>query len=418
MMQSSIIPFVIEQHAEELATLWATRNGLAANGHLRLRHLARFDERIAAHEDGCVLGGAEALRVLIAQLATMSAGRVFGAAVAALDLNDRATIAQCLALIQASPEARGGMTSALGWVSAVRLTGIVKDLLTAPSTIQRSLGLAACRLHGVDPGSALPAALKDPGNDVRAEAVRAAGVLGQADLASYLSSLVDEDAACQFWSVWSAVMLGDRGRGLDTLMNVALSASQHRRRAFRLVCQAMSTTAAHEALRRLAVDSAQIRWLIEGSGIAGDPKYVPWLIGHMASEKTARLGGEAFCLITGLDLGESKLEGQRPENFESGPNDDPNDPNVDMDPDDGLPWPDPEKIETWWAANGSRFQAGTRCFMGALVTREHCIDVLKNGYQRQRILAAHYLCLLEPGTPLFNTSAPAWRQERLLAKMK
>ena len=54
---------------------------------------------------------------------------------------------------------------------------------------------------------------------------------------------------------------------------------------------------------------------------------------------------------------------------------------------------------------------------GRARTRAHCIDVLKNGYQRQRILAAHYLCLLDPGTPLFNTSAPAWRQQRLLAKM-
>jgi hypothetical protein len=51
------------------------------------------------------------------------------------------------------------------------------------------------------------------------------------------------------------------------------------------------------------------------------------------------------------------------------------------------------------------------------VTREHCIDALKNGYQPQRILAADYLCLLELGTPLFNSSAPAWRQQRLLAKM-
>ena len=88
-----------------------------------------------------------------------------------------------------------------------------------------------------------------------------------------------------------------------------------------------------------------------------------------------------------------------------------------MDPDDGLPWPDVQKIEAWWHANGTHFQKGTRYFMGQPVTREHCIDVLKNGYQRQRILAAHYLCLLEPGTPLFNTSAPAWRQQRLLAAM-
>jgi hypothetical protein len=47
--------------------------------------------------------------------------------------------------------------------------------------------------------------------------------------------------------------------------------------------------------------------------------------------------------------------------------------------------------------------------------REHCIDVLKNGYHRLRTLATHGFSLLEPGTPHFNTSAPAWRQRRLLA---
>jgi len=111
------------------------------------------------------------------------------------------------------------------------------------------------------------------------------------------------------------------------------------------------------------------------------------------------------------------LDRPAPENFESGPNDDPDDRNVDMDPDDGLPWPDVDKIEQWWASHAARFQNGTRYFMGAPVSRAHCLEVLTNGYQRQRILAAHYLCLLEPGTPLVNTSAPAWRQQRLLATM-
>jgi uncharacterized protein (TIGR02270 family) len=181
--------------------------------------------------------------------------------------------------------------------------------------------------------------------------------------------------------------------------------------------QALSPTAAHGSLRQLSKDPGQLHWLIQGSGIAGDPAYAAWLIGHMANEKTARLAGESFSLITGADLARLDLERKPPENFESGPNDDPDDPNVEMDPDDGLPWPDVQKIEKWWAANSGRFQKGQRYFMGAPVTREHCIDVLKNGYQRQRILAAHYLCLLEPGTPLFNTSAPAWRQQRLLATM-
>ena len=139
---------------------------------------------------------------------------------------------------------------------------------------------------------------------------------------------------------------------------------------------------------------------------------------HMTDDQVARVAGEAFSVITGSVLDRDGLDRPPPENFESGPNEDPDDPNVEMDPDDGLPWPDPDRIKDWWAKNGGRFQPGERYFMGAPVTREHCIDVLKNGYQRQRILAAHYLCLLDPGTPLFNTSAPAWRQQRLLAEMR
>jgi uncharacterized protein (TIGR02270 family) len=137
----------------------------------------------------------------------------------------------------------------------------------------------------------------------------------------------------------------------------------------------------------------------------------------MRDDATARIAGEAFTLITGTDFIWQDLDRPQPENIEPGPNDDPEDQDVAMDDDESLPWPDVDRIEAWWAANGNRFQKGTRYFMGAPVTREHCIHVLKTGYQRQRILAAHYLCLLEPGTPLFNTSAPAWRQQRLLAKM-
>lgn len=45
----------------------------------------------------------------------------------------------------------------------------------------------------------------------------------------------------------------------------------------------------------------------------------------------------------------------------------------------------------WLIQGSARFQRGQRYFMGAPVTREHCIDVLKNGYQRERILAALFV---------------------------
>jgi uncharacterized protein (TIGR02270 family) len=179
----------------------------------------------------------------------------------------------------------------------------------------------------------------------------------------------------------------------------------------------MSIHEGHAALQSLAKQAGEVRWLSEGCGIVGDPTYVSWLIGQMKNAATSRLAGEAFSLITGADLDRLQLFRPQPDDFEGGPTENPEDENVEMDPDEGLMWPDPERVQAWWDANKLRFQPGQRYFMGAPVTREHCIDVLKHGYQRQRILAAHYLCLLNPGTPLFNTSAPAWRQQKLLAQM-
>ena len=58
-----------------------------------------------------------------------------------------------------------------------------------------------------------------------------------------------------------------------------------------------------------------------------------------------------------------------------------------------------------------------RYFIGEPLNRENCLRVLKDGFQRQRIAAAIYLSLLNPGTPLFEWRAPAWRQQRLLSTM-
>jgi uncharacterized protein (TIGR02270 family) len=160
-----------------------------------------------------------------------------------------------------------------------------------------------------------------------------------------------------------------------------------------------------------------LQWTIAGSGIVGDPGYVDWLIDLMGNDDSARAAGEAFSLITGADFTAATLDRPRPESMETAPDDHTKQPNLDHGSDDGLPWPDQQKVKEWWTENRTRFAKGRRYFMGQPVTREHCTNVLKNGYQRQRILAAHYLCLLEPGTPLFNSSAPAWRQKRLLAAM-
>jgi len=416
--QNDIVGNVVDQHVDELVILWTTRRLLVRSSHAALRHLERFDERIAAHQDGCVVAGDHAVARLTASLAEPDAGELFAAGCVALATQQIEAFERCVLVAEAleDDERIGGLKSALGWADAANLTGVVRDMLAAPSPVRRQLGLAACRMHSVDPGSLLAVSLNDADHRVRAEASRIVAALGRRELVSTLSMVAS--AKSDFWLIWASVFLGDRNRALDELTRYALTPSANRSCALRLAMQAHTVRNSHSVLQRVASSTKEMRTLIEGSGVVGDPSYVPWLIGHMENDQTARLAGEAFSLLTGTDLALLDLERKPPENFESGPNDDPGDPNVHMDPDDGLPWPDPDLVKDWWSKNSSRFQPGTRYFMGAPVTHEHCVDVLKNGYQRQRILAAHYLCLLEPGTPLFNTSAPAWRQQRLLAGMK
>lgn len=415
---SPFIPGILQQHSEEAAFLRTLRKRLVSAPQATLEQLGDLDKRIAAHLDGLAAAGDLGHRYCETALESAGAGEVFAAAVRAIEDRERRRLNALFALAGAVVAAQPGLTSAFGWVAPGLLEGVVVGLLESDDPFTRTVGIAACVMHGVDPGLSAKRWLHDADLRVRARALRAAGELGRRELLSAcVAATNDEQIECRFWSAWSGVLLGDRSRALQALVDFSVSAGPCRDRALRLVLQATTTIAGHGVLQRLAREPDGRRWLIQGSGIVGDPAYVPWLIDQMANDQTARPAGEAFSLITGADLALLELERAAPENVEAEPNDNPDDPNVGMDPDESLPWPDGGSCAAWWSANGGPFQQGTRYFMGQPVNRAHCVRVLKQGYQRQRILAAHHLCLLEPGTPLFNTSAPAWRQQRLLAAM-
>jgi uncharacterized protein (TIGR02270 family) len=411
------IPLIIQQHAEESAHLRHVRSIQVSAPHVKLHHLRRLDDRLAAHLDGLAVAGEYGSNVCEAALESPGVGEVFATGVRAIEEKDSGRLDKLFALVTAVPQAQPGLISAFGWVSAQYLQGTCAELLASMEPFRRQAGISACVMHRVDPGIALTQSLAHEEPQLRARSLRAAGELGRLDLlATCGDALQDGDEACRFSAAWSAVLLGNRDKALEALKTFVLLPNAYRQPAL-LVLKLMAPSQANELLKVLAQDPANMRLLVQGVGIAGDPYYMPWLIKQMEDLKLARLAGESFSFITGLDLAYLDLERNAPDGVEFGPNDNPEDENVAMDEDDNLPWPDPAKIQAWWDANKSGFRKGERYFMGAPVSREHCIQVLKEGYQRQRIAAAQYLCLLEPGTQLFPTSAPAWRQQRWLAKM-
>jgi uncharacterized protein (TIGR02270 family) len=415
------IPVVVMQHVEEAAHLRHVRSVLVRAPHVRLLHLGRLDERIAAHLDGIAVAGDYGSVIAQQALQQPGTGEVFTAAIGAIETRDAGSLDQLLAIAEALPACRAALLSALGWVSPARLQGITKALLESASPWHREAGLATCAMHGVDPGPVLAEALNDPDPSLRARGLCVAGRAGRADLLNAcLARLADEDKPCAFEAARSALLLGDRTGSLRSLEALALESDSNAHSsiaALRLALKVVSPQHARSVLGAIAKEAGTGRTVIQGIAIAGDPQYVPWLIERMADPKLTRLASEAFSFITGLDLAQLDLDRKQPENTDLGPNDDANDSNVAMDEDDSLPWPDPERIGTWWKANGHRFTPGVRYFMGEPPSAPHCLAVLKEGFQRQRRAAAEYLTLLRPGTPLFNTAAPTWRQQRLLGRM-
>ncbi|SAL14835.1 hypothetical protein AWB74_00401 [Caballeronia arvi] len=398
------IPPILHQHLEDAACLRNTRTYLVRAPHVKLKHLARLDERIAAHLDGIAVAGRIGAQMSMQALERTGKGELFTAAIGCIEARSEKTLLQLIALAEAVPAARSGLHSAFGWVSASHLQDTVGGLLASDDPAAQLTGLAACAQHRVDPKRFLDTAIASETPSVRARALQCAGETGRVDLLASCIAHLDDDAACRLRAARSALLLGDRNASLDVLRELApIDAAS-----------ALPPADVRALLETIAAKPDNKRLLIRAIGHAGDPHYIGWLIGLMSDDVFARIAGESFSSITGADLAWLDLDRKPPERIPAGPTDDPNDADIAMDEDDGAPWPDADKIAHWWQTNAARFESGRRYLCGAPPSKAHCIDVLKDGYQRQRMAAARHLCLLEPGTALFNCAAPAWRQQRNL----
>jgi uncharacterized protein (TIGR02270 family) len=412
------IPVVVQQHAEESAMLRHVRSVLVRAPHVRLHQLRRLDDRIAAHLDGLVVAGDYGASLCLAALERPGAGEVFAAAALALERRDEATLDRLLALAAALPEAQRGLLSAFGWVSAQSLKGVVGPLLASGDPLQRELGLGACRLHGADPGPVLATALRDATPRLRVAALRTASALGRLDLLDAARDAHgDADPQVRHHAATTATLLGDRGAMLRAVVEMAARDDADGGAVLALALHASALGAARQLVQALSPGAAAApgRRLVRACGLLGDTHFVPWLIGLMDDDRIARLAGESFSVITGADLAALDLERKPPQDFDGGPSDDPEDDDVALDEDDSLPWPDQALVQRWWQARADTMPAGRRLFLGRPPSVEHAAQALREGFQRQRLLAAQWGCLLAPGTKLFATAAPAWRQQRRLA---
>ncbi|WNZ81086.1 TIGR02270 family protein [Pseudomonas sp. P105] len=407
---------VLDQHAEEASFLAVLRDYALRAPHYDIDHLDKLDNRLDAHLDGLRIAAPGGLETLLTQLGPHAIGEMFVCVVLAFEAANAKVLSRLSEHLRSTLETERGYLMALGWLDWERVSPWIERMLASPEPLFRRLGLAACGMHRHDPGPALLAVLSDADPSVLARAARTAGELRRRDLLPTIRThRQHEDAATRFWTNWATVQMGD-AQALEPLRQFAGQPGQFQYRALCVLLAWQEREPSIAWIRQLVQDPRDRRIGIQALGLLGDPVCVPWLIQQMSDLPYARVAGEAFSLITGADLALLDLELRDLPDFDAGPNDDPQDTNVAMDPDENLPWPDPQLITAWWQAHGGNFQAGVGYVLGQMQSEASFRQALAHGQQRQRIAAACGVARFRPNEVLFPTSAPAWRQQQLLGR--
>lgn len=412
-MSTLLVDNVVDQHLEEAAFLAGLRDYAVRAPHYDLKHLQELEQRLDAHLDGLRIAGPAALQRLATQLHPHAGGELFVYAVLILEQGDTQAYAELLRQHGNSADAERALASALGWLAWAQVGSLIERMLASADPLARRLGLAASGMHRQDPGPALLAALAHADPAVLARAARCAGELRRHDLMAEVRRYrTHEDPALRFWSAWATAQMGDE-EALPVLRQFAEQSGPWQLRALPVLLAWQPRETSMAWIRQLTQEPARRRLAIRAAGLFGDPQTLPWLIRQMAEPAFARAAGEAFSLITGVDLAEQDLELASAPDYDAGPTDDPNDPNVEMDPDSDLAWPDPVRVGNWWQHNAERFPVGTTHLLGAPLSEARCRDVLASGWQHQRLVAASLLARFQPKQALFPCSAPTARQRTI-----
>jgi len=407
---------IYTQLAGDGAFLWQLRSSALTQPNYHQSDLFELEQRIDAQLDGLMTAPDDAWEICDEALELQQSGEVFAAAVLAFRSLDINKIQRAVESGLANRLAFKGLTSALAWLPDRLCHSWIKKFLTSKDLNHKYLAIATCSLRREDPREYLTAILQREDClehvPLYARSLRLIGELKRRDLSSALPTAMQADHPdIIFWSTWSAVMLGDRS-AVIRLHPFTQTANPHQLRAIDLAFRALPLEDARRWIGQLSAIPQQSRNVIKATAALGDPHAVSWLIGQMRIPNNSRLAGEAFTLITGINLEEHKLALDELPNLDNQlPNDNPDDDNVDMNEDDRLPFPDVDKISAIWQKYQQRFVAGQRYIMGQHPNPQHLHEIFAKGNQRQRKAAALELALLQPQQFLLNYAAKGQSEE-------
>ncbi len=432
-MLPTIIPAIIERHADEASFLWERRERAARSPLFDLPSLMEIDARLDANIEGLLVAGEDGLLACREAFERAARGRegvdgeLFTWALVAAEQSNPTAFVEALVTAQ-KRDRSGPIVASLAWLSPPRAQSVLGELsaIGCPPALHL-LAMEGYVVRGDDPGALVERFMGSTDPRVRSSAYRAAGILARRDLLPLLRrEIAGPDDDRDPWAVWSAALLGDPGaRGMLRALAeggspvhgggsgpVSLDAS---------TLHARLSPDASSFVLALAKAEGGLPNALSAAEALGDPAHVPWLLEVM--ERNAKHAKHAlwiYASITGAALEPpiAVRRAQEPKEGELAPPEDvPSDEVLERyltDVHEDLPSPIMEPLREHWARVGSGFPPGDRRIMGKGLDAGALAALLREGPQPARASAAVELLVRGLREKLLLVRAPSALQRRAL----
>lgn len=411
---------VLEEHLDEAAFLWLQWERSLVAPTFVLNEVAGLEERLLAHVDGLVLGGASATENLLipALEAHEDVERITAAAYTLLGSeNPSGAEAVRTALESAPPEALPAFQRALELKGYEALPSWFSTLLKQDEPLELALALEVFASHGVDPGPALPDLLRHEEPQVAAAALRAAARLRaplerqvlQAGLTSPVSALRDS-------AITAGLQKGHRSAW--TACQAAVDSRANGLRLPALVLALSGDAREVERLKRLLEEPRHRPDALWALGFSGQPAAAELCLQWMEDDAVSHLAAEAFCAITGLNL-EGRLAAPHVEEEPLPPlEEEALDVALTPKPEDDLPRPVAAEVLAWWKESRKNFELDRRYLHGRPFGTEALLESLMTAPMRRRHALALDLALRSRGELRVPTRAFTPYQRKALEAVR
>ncbi|WP_168189648.1 TIGR02270 family protein [Limnobaculum zhutongyuii] len=411
---------VVEQHVEEASFQWLQHVSAVSRPDYDLQDIAELDEYIEANLEGIYLGNETAWEICESLLED-DIEYLFSATILAFRCDNKAWQKRVLKTVNSENE--NAFIHALGWLDYPMVKPFVTQLLNDKRPFYQYIGVSVCGLQRQMPDVDLKELLKINIPLLKSRVIRLIGELKCHDLRKDLHGyLVHEKEEYRYWAAWSLSLLGERTSTIPVLAKFVNEVSDYQLPALQVLLRISDEELQKQIINQLIADS-ELKLAVMGVGIAGYPEYVPWLIEMMEHPELVRLAGEAFSMITGVDIDYEDLvieddDDEQAESFDLD-NDELDESFFDDDEEDDLDEyeqdlqvPDPKLIAVWWQQYQPHFNEGARYLVGKVIAEGSLFEVLQRGFQRQRSAAALELGLLHPQYLFLETQVKGRRQQR------